>query len=157
MLRLTTLGSSENRNVLYRNQSGGPRVEKSGKDAPVGCGSDSSKMIRPKSTVTRSPTASNRRKEWWLNRLRKRGDEGDDLDRRRGHCWGDYDTILSSTAPPATSPIWKASTAKPTTPCSEGGRIILIDVPKESTYGVLYNLAKALGTWDHPLPAGTYP
>ena len=39
----------------------------------------------------------------------------------------------------------------------EGGRIILIDVPKESTYGVLYNLAKALGTWDHPLLAGTYP
>ena len=27
----------------------------------------------------------------------------------------------------------------------------------ESTYGVLYNLAKALGTWDHPLLAGTYP
>ena len=39
----------------------------------------------------------------------------------------------------------------------EGGRIILIDVPKESTYGIMYNLAKALGTWDHPLLAGVYP
>ena len=38
-----------------------------------------------------------------------------------------------------------------------GGRIILIDVPKESSYGLLYNLAKAVGTWDHPLLAGCYP
>ena len=38
-----------------------------------------------------------------------------------------------------------------------GGRIILIDVPKESSYGILYNLAKALGTWDHPLLEGCYP
>ena len=35
--------------------------------------------------------------------------------------------------------------------------IILIDVPKESTYGLMYNLAKALGTWNHPLLNGTYP
>ena len=38
-----------------------------------------------------------------------------------------------------------------------GGRIVLIDVPKESSYGVLYNLAKALGTWNHPLLQGCYP
>lgn len=38
-----------------------------------------------------------------------------------------------------------------------GGRIILIDVPKESGYGVMYNLAKAVGTWDHPLLDGVYP
>lgn len=29
---------------------------------------------------------------------------------------GDYDTILFNGTP-ATSPIWKASSAKPTTPC----------------------------------------
>lgn len=39
----------------------------------------------------------------------------------------------------------------------EGGRVILIDVPKESSYGQMYNLAKALGTWDHPLLEGCYP
>lgn len=37
------------------------------------------------------------------------------------------------------------------------GRIILVDVPKESTYGIMYNLAKALGTWNHPLLEGVYP
>ena len=69
---------------------------------------------------------------------------------------GDYDTILFNGTPSYTtdleSVVRKAYDALP-----EGGRIILIDVPKESTYGVLYNLAKALGTWDHPLLAGTYP
>ena len=39
----------------------------------------------------------------------------------------------------------------------EGGRVILVDVPKESTYGQMYNLAKALGTWDDPLLEGCYP
>ena len=39
----------------------------------------------------------------------------------------------------------------------DGGRIILIDVPKESSYGIMYNLALALGTWDHPLLEGVYP
>ncbi len=39
----------------------------------------------------------------------------------------------------------------------EGGKIVLIDVPKESSYGILYNLAKALGTWNHPLLKGCYP
>lgn len=37
-----------------------------------------------------------------------------------------------------------------------GGRIVLIDVPKESSYGLMYNLAKALGTWDHPLLEGVH-
>ena len=38
-----------------------------------------------------------------------------------------------------------------------GGKVILIDIPKESSYGLLYNLAKALGTWDHPLLEGVQP
>lgn len=42
------------------------------------------------------------------------------------------------------------------------GKIILIDVPKESGYATLYNLAYALNTWDHPLlehikPQDPYP
>lgn len=39
----------------------------------------------------------------------------------------------------------------------EGGQVILIDVPKESAFGQMYNLAKALETWDHPLLEGCYP
>ncbi len=44
----------------------------------------------------------------------------------------------------------------------EGGKIVVIDVPKESGYATLYNLAKTLKTWDHPLlenisPINPYP
>ncbi len=44
----------------------------------------------------------------------------------------------------------------------KGGLIILIDVPKESGYATLYNLAYALDTWDHALleqikPEDPYP
>lgn len=43
-----------------------------------------------------------------------------------------------------------------------GGRLILIDVPKESGFASLYNLASSLDTWEHPLlehisPADPYP
>lgn len=38
-----------------------------------------------------------------------------------------------------------------------GGKIIIIDVPKESNYATLYNLAKTLETWDHPLLKGISP
>ena len=69
---------------------------------------------------------------------------------------GAYDTILFNGCPSyitdLDSVIRKVYAALP-----DGGRIILIDVPKESTYGLMYNLAKALGTWNHPLLNGTYP
>jgi SAM-dependent methyltransferase len=38
-----------------------------------------------------------------------------------------------------------------------GGKIVVIDVPKESSYAIMYNLAKAVGTWDHPLLEGVHP
>ncbi|WP_350557479.1 class I SAM-dependent methyltransferase [Psychrobacter sp. CAL346-MNA-CIBAN-0220] len=43
-----------------------------------------------------------------------------------------------------------------------GGKLILIDVPKESGFASLYNLASSLGTWEHQLlahisPADPYP
>jgi len=38
-----------------------------------------------------------------------------------------------------------------------GGYILLVDVPRESGFGVLYCLAVQLGTWDHPLMAGVAP
>lgn len=67
-----------------------------------------------------------------------------------------YDTLLFNGTPSyigdLAGVVCKAYDALPT-----GGRIILIDVPKESSYGILYNLAKALGTWEHPLLEGCYP
>ncbi len=35
--------------------------------------------------------------------------------------------------------------------------MVVVDVPRESGYGVLYCLANALGTWDHPVFAGVKP
>lgn len=68
----------------------------------------------------------------------------------------DYDTILFNGTPSyidgLADVVRKAYEA-----LAAGGRIVLIDVPKESSYGVLYNLAKALGTWNHPLLQGCYP
>lgn len=71
-----------------------------------------------------------------------------------GH--GDYDCILFNGTPSyitgLADVIKKAYDALPA-----AGRIVLIDVPKESSYGIMYNLAKALGTWHHPLLDGVYP
>lgn len=38
-----------------------------------------------------------------------------------------------------------------------GGKIVVIDVPKESSYATMYNLAKAVDTWDHELLGGIAP
>lgn len=67
-----------------------------------------------------------------------------------------YDTILFNGCPSYITDL-RAVIEKVYHALRPGGRIILVDVPKESTYGLMYNLAKALGTWDHPLLEGTYP
>ncbi len=68
----------------------------------------------------------------------------------------EYDTILFNGSPSyitdLASVVKKVYDALP-----EGGKIVLIDVPKESSYGLMYNLAKAVGTWNHPLLEGVYP
>lgn len=38
-----------------------------------------------------------------------------------------------------------------------GGYVLVVDVPRESGFGVLYCLAGELGTWDHPLLKGVAP
>ena len=38
-----------------------------------------------------------------------------------------------------------------------GGYIVVLDVPKESSYALLYNLAKILKKWDNPLLQGVRP
>lgn len=69
---------------------------------------------------------------------------------------GVFDLILFNGSPSYITDLRKV-VDKAYEALPAGGRIVLVDVPKESTYGVLYNLAKALGTWDHPLLEGTYP
>lgn len=67
-----------------------------------------------------------------------------------------YDTILLNGTPSYITDLG-AVFAKAYAALREGGRIVVIDVPKESSYGLLYNLAKAVGSWDHPLLKGCYP
>lgn len=69
---------------------------------------------------------------------------------------GKYRTVIFNGSPSYISDL-DSVVAKVRDMLPEGGRIILVDVPKESTYGIMYNLAKALGTWDHPLLEGVYP
>lgn len=68
---------------------------------------------------------------------------------------GQYDTILLNGCPSYITDL-DAVCAKLFTALPSGGKAILIDVPKESSYGLMYNLAKSLGTWDHPLLDGTH-
>lgn len=69
---------------------------------------------------------------------------------------GRYDTILFNGSPSYIENL-AAVVKKAYDNLPEGGRLILIDVPKESGYGTMYNLAKALGSWDHQLVMGVFP
>lgn len=68
----------------------------------------------------------------------------------------EFDTILFNGSPGYISRLGdvveKAYGALP-----KNGRLILIDIPKESGYGLLYNLAKTLGTWQNLLLEGCFP
>ncbi|OYQ88306.1 SAM-dependent methyltransferase [Wohlfahrtiimonas chitiniclastica] len=67
-----------------------------------------------------------------------------------------YDTILYNGCPGYITDLGKALTNS-FNALNPGGKVIVIDIPKESGYGLLYNLAKAVKSWDHPLLTGVYP
>lgn len=67
-----------------------------------------------------------------------------------------YDTILLNGTPSYITDLGSVF-KKCYAALRPGGKIVVIDVPKESSYGIMYNLAKALGTWNHPLLQGCYP
>lgn len=67
-----------------------------------------------------------------------------------------YDTLLFNGTPSYINDL-EGVIKKAYQSLKIGGRIILIDIPKESSYGILYNLAKLAGTWEHPLLSGTFP
>jgi SAM-dependent methyltransferase len=67
-----------------------------------------------------------------------------------------YDTILFNGTPSYITDLQKAFD-KAHKALRPGGKIVVIDVPKESSYALLYNLAKAIETWEHPLLNGVHP
>lgn len=67
-----------------------------------------------------------------------------------------FDTILFNGTPSYITDLQKAFN-KAYAALHPKGRIVVIDVPKESSYALLYNLAKVLETWDHPLLDAVHP
>jgi len=67
-----------------------------------------------------------------------------------------YDNILFNGTPSYITDLQSAFN-KAYDALHKGGKIIVIDVPKESSYALMYNLAKAVGTWDHHLLKGVHP
>ncbi|MCR4793856.1 MULTISPECIES: class I SAM-dependent DNA methyltransferase [Ruminococcus] len=67
-----------------------------------------------------------------------------------------YDIIYfngSSSYMEDLSSVYKKSLAA----LKEGGKLILLDVPKESAFGFMYLLGKSLGTYEHEYLEGTMP
>ncbi len=67
-----------------------------------------------------------------------------------------YDTLLYNGCPSYISDL-QPSFENAYKALHKGGKIVVIDVPKESGYATLYNLAMTLGTWDHPLLKDVQP
>lgn len=67
-----------------------------------------------------------------------------------------YDTLLYNGCPSYISDL-KRSFENAYKALHKGGKIVVIDVPKESGYATLYNLAMTLGTWDHLLLKDVQP
>ena len=136
----------ENRNVLYSEANlVASTLEGAGRVLSVGCGSGLfEKILREEYGIAVTdgiePSAG------MAEIARKRGMNVPVVTAEQADFGnGDYDTLLFNGTPSyiddLAGVVRKAYAALP-----DGGRIVLIDVPKESTYGVMYNLAKALGT-----------
>ena len=67
-----------------------------------------------------------------------------------------YDTVLFNGCPCYMQDLGLAL-RKAYASLRKGGKVVVIDVPKESPYGLIYNLALSVGTWDHPLLEGCVP
>jgi len=72
-----------------------------------------------------------------------------------------YDTLLFNGTPSYISDL-QAAFEKAWYGLKKGGKIVVIDVPKEGSFAMLYNLAKTVGNWEDELfrgikPASVYP
>ncbi len=68
----------------------------------------------------------------------------------------EYDTILFNGTPSYISDI-NTAFEKAYYALKKDGHIVVIDVPKEGSFALLYNLAKTLGTWENELFKGVKP
>lgn len=147
----------ENRNVLYSEvKLVAHFLKNAGRTLSVGCGSGLFEMILEKEFGILikegiEPSAD------MANIAQKRGMDvkitgAEDIVTDTGI----YDTILYNGCPCYIQNLDKALSNSYNS-LKKGGKIILIDIPKESSYGLLYNLAKAAGSWDNPLLKGVYP
>lgn len=68
----------------------------------------------------------------------------------------EYDTVIFNGTPSYINDLQKAFN-KAYAALKPGGKVLVLDVPKESSYGLLYNLVKEMKTWDHPYFAGAKP
>ncbi len=147
----------ENRNVLYSEVNLVASVLKdAGRILSVGCGSGLfEKILREErgidicDGIEPSPAMAEIARKRGVSVTIATAEEAD-------FGCGDYDTILFNGTPSYIDGL-AGVLVKAYEALKPGGRIVLIDVPKESSYGILYNLAKALGTWNHPLLEGCYP
>jgi len=74
---------------------------------------------------------------------------------------GAYDTVMFNGSPGYIADL-DAAVAEAYRLLKSGGRVLLIDVPAESSFGILYRLGGAYGTWEDPrlrgiLPRDPYP
>lgn len=68
----------------------------------------------------------------------------------------EYDTVLMNGCPSYIDDL-DGAFANVARALKPGGRLVVADVPKESAYALVYNLAMTLGTWEHPLLEGAKP
>ncbi len=68
----------------------------------------------------------------------------------------EYDTVLFNGTPSYIDNL-KAAFRRAYRALRPGGAIVVADVPKESSYAMLYMLGVQLGDWSHPLLEGTKP
>ncbi len=67
-----------------------------------------------------------------------------------------YDTVLFNGCPCYMQDL-RLALQKAYAALRPGGKVVVVDVPKESSYGLIYNLALSLDTWNHPLLDGCQP
>lgn len=67
-----------------------------------------------------------------------------------------YDTVLFNGTPGYIDDL-EAAFQNARIALKPGGKLVVIDVPKESSFAILYNLGKTLGTWDNEMFKGVKP
>ena len=131
-------------------------LEKPGRALSVGCGSGIFEAILKKQfgiaiqhgIEPAEPMAEIARKRGLQVRIgtAEEGDYGDQ----------EYDTVLFNGTPSYIEDLGRAF-RNAFGALRDGGAIVVVDVPKESSYAMLYNLAKEVGSWDHEYFAGAKP